>query len=121
MKQARDTNVPRNQVDNDTQLFEKILGRVAKKLSQEFSRTKSRILGVLSKLDEVLLHPQGRFYSGPLPETCRSSNEENQETNEDRSQNDPHPEVGVSLSQSPEEFSPDETSYTIVLIISIAR
>ena len=42
------------------QVSEEIKGRVTKKLSQEFSRTESRILGALSKLDEFLLNPQVR-------------------------------------------------------------
>ena len=102
--QARDTIIPRNQEYYITQVSEEIEGRVTRKLSQEFSRTKSCLLGCLSKLDEFLLNTHG-----PVPETSRSSNGENQQTNEDRSQNDPHPEVGVSLSQSSQAFSPDET------------
>ena len=41
----------------------------------------------------------------------RISNRESQGTNEDRSQNDPHTEVSVSLSQSAQELSPEETFY----------
>ena len=37
---------------------EEIEGRVTKKLSKVFSKTESRILGGLSKLDELLLNPQ---------------------------------------------------------------
>ena len=40
------------------QVSEEIEGRVTRKLSKEFSRTESRILGALSKLDEFLLNPQ---------------------------------------------------------------
>ena len=72
---------------------------MTKKLSQEFSRTESRILGAMSKLDVFVLNPQARVQSGHVPETLRNSNRENRETNGDRSQNDPHPEMGVSLSQ----------------------
>ena len=43
-----------------TQLSEEIEGRVTKKLSQEFIRTKFRIFGAQSKLDEFLLNPQER-------------------------------------------------------------
>ena len=71
--QARDTNVPRNQEDNITQVSEEIEVRVTKKLSQEFSRT---FLGALSKLDEFLLNPQARIHSGPFPERSRNSNKE---------------------------------------------
>ena len=49
-------------------------GRVTKKLSKEFSRTESRILGALSKLDEFLLNPQVRTCSVAVPGTSRSSN-----------------------------------------------
>ena len=109
--QARDTIVPRNQEDYMTKLSEEIEGRVTKKLSQEFSRTEIRIVGALCELDEFLLNPQARVHSGAVPETSRNSNR-NQETNEARTQNDLHPEVGVSLSPSLQEFSPDETSYS---------
>ena len=43
-----------------TQVSEEITGSVTRKFSQEFSRTESRILGALSKLDEFLLNPQVR-------------------------------------------------------------
>ena len=73
------------------------------------------MLGALFRLDEFLLSPQAQVHCGPVPETSRKSNGENQETNEethslhdaDRSPNDPLPEVSVSLSQ---EFSPNKTS-----------
>ena len=45
-----------------TQVSEEIERRVAKKLSQEFSRTDSRILGALSKLNEFLLNTQVRRF-----------------------------------------------------------
>ena len=109
--QARDTNFPRNHWDYITQVSEEIEGRVTKKLSQEFSRTKSRILGALSKLDEFFLNSLARVRSSLIPATSQNSNGENKETNEDRSQNDPHPEVGVSLNQSLQKFGPDKTCY----------
>ena len=52
---------------------EEIDGRVIKKLSQEFSRTESCILGALSKLDEFLLNPQVRTFSGTVPGTFRNA------------------------------------------------
>ena len=91
-------------------MSEEIEGRVIKKLSQEFSRTESRISGALSRLDNFLLNAQARVLSGPVPETSWNSNRENQVTNEDRSQNDPHFEVNVSLNQSSQGLGPDETS-----------
>ena len=64
-----------------SQVSEEIEGRVTKKLSKEFSRTESRILGALSKLDEFLLNPLVRTCSVVAPGTSRSNNVENQGTN----------------------------------------
>ena len=82
--------------DYISQVSEEIEGRVTKKLSKEFSRTESGILGALSKLDEFLLNPQFRACSVAFPGTSRSSNLENQGTNEDRPSDDPGPEVEFS-------------------------
>ena len=82
--------------DYISQVSEEIEGRVTKKLSKEFSRTESRILGALSKLDEFLLNPQVRTCSVAVPGTSRSSKLENQGTNEDRPSDDPGPEVEFS-------------------------
>ena len=71
-----------------------------KKLTQEFSRTESRILGALSKLDEFVLNPQVTVQSGTVPGTSRNVKTENQEPTEDRSQNDPRPEVDESIYRS---------------------
>ena len=45
-----------------SQVSEEIETRVTKKLSKDFSRTESRILGAPSKLDEFLLNPQVRTW-----------------------------------------------------------
>ena len=82
--------------DYISQVSEDIEGRVTKKLSKEFNRTESRILGALSKLDEFLLNPQVRTCSVAVPGTSRSSNLENRGTNEDRPSDDPGPEVALS-------------------------
>ena len=50
----------------------------------------------MSKLDEFLLNPQVRTCSVTVPGTSRSSNLENQGTNEDRPSDDPGPEVALS-------------------------
>ena len=97
--QSRNTSVPRINKEYMTQVSEEIEGRVSKKLSQELSRTESRILGALSKLDEFLLNQQIRTHSETVPGTFRNTNMENQGTNEDDSQSDPHPEVGPSVCQ----------------------
>ena len=70
--QSQNSAAPGFTEDYTAQVSEKIEGRVTKKLSQEFSRTESRILGALSKLDEVLLNPQIRTFSGPLREHSRT-------------------------------------------------
>ena len=104
---SRNTSVPRINEEYITQVFEEIEGRVTKKLSQEFSRTESRILGALSKLDEFLLNPQIQTHSGTVPGTFRNTNVENQRTNEDDSQSDPHPEAGIFLSQTTQNSGPE--------------
>ena len=92
--------------DYISQVSEEIEGRVTKKLSKEFSRTESRILGALSKLDEFLLNPQVRTCSVAAPGTSRSSNSENQGTNEDRSSDDLGPEVEFSFPEFGSETNP---------------
>ena len=80
--------------DNISQVSEEIEARVTKKLSKEFSKTESRILGAWSKHDELLLNPQVRTCSVAVHGTSRKANSENRETHGDRSSNDPYPEVG---------------------------
>ena len=92
--------------DYISQVSEEIEGRVTKKLSKEFSRTESRILGALSKLDEFLLNPQVRTCSVVAPGTSRSNNFENQGTNEDRPSDDPGPEVEFASPISGAETNP---------------
>ena len=92
--------------DYISQVSEEIEGRVTKKLSKAFSRTESRILGALSKLDRLLLNPQVRTCSLAVPGTSRSSNLENQGTNEDRPSDDPGPEVEFSSPHSGAEPDP---------------
>ena len=82
-------------------------GRVTKKLSQEFSKTESRILGALSKLEEFLLNPQVRTCSVAVQGTSGNANSENRETHGDRSSNDPYPEVGYFPHHSGQLNSPE--------------
>ena len=98
--QSRNTFVPRINEEYITQLSEEIESRVSKKLSQEFNRTESRILGAWSKLDELRLNQQIRMHSGTVPETFLNTNVDNQGTNEDDSMSDPHPEAGLFRSQT---------------------
>ena len=80
--------------DYISQVSEEIEWRVTKKLSNEFSKTESRVLGALSKLDEFLLNLQVRTCSVAVQGTSRKANSENRETHGDRSSDDPYPEVG---------------------------
>ena len=82
------------------QVLEDIEDRVTKKLSPELSSTKSYTSGVLSQPDEFLLNPQVWGKSRRDPDTYWKSSRKIQGTNGDSSQNDPHPEVRVFLSQS---------------------
>ena len=90
---AQNSSAPRSQEDYITQVSEEIEGRVTKRLSKEFSRTENRILGALARLDDFLMNPLPPGGSGTTPEPTRNASGINQETNEDDSQNDPHPEA----------------------------
>ena len=83
--QSRNTSIPRINEKFITQVPEEIKSRLTKKLAQEFNRTESRILGALSKLDELLLNPHIRTLSGTVPGTFRNTNVENQKSNGNRS------------------------------------
>ena len=95
-KSSRGQNVldPELTQDYISQVSEEIEGRVTKKLSREFSKTVSRILGALSKLDEFHLNPQVRTCSVAVPGTSRNNDSKNRETTGDRSLDDPCPKVG---------------------------
>ena len=77
---APNTNVPRSQEDYIPQVSAEIEARVRKKLSQEFSRTESRILSAVSQLEEFLLNPLIECHSGSAPETSRKTLGTNQGT-----------------------------------------
>ena len=95
-RSSRGQNVldPELTQDYISQVSEEIEGRVTKKLFKEFSKTESRILGALSKLDEFLLNPQVRTCSVAVQGTSKNANSENRETQGDRSSDDPYPEEG---------------------------
>ena len=94
-----------------SQVSEEIEGRVTKKLSKELSKTESRILGALSKLDEFLLNPQVRTCSVAAHGTSRNSTSENRKTHEDRCSNDPYPEVGYFPHHSGQLNGPEAENY----------
>ena len=117
--QSRNTPVPRIPEEYITQVSEEIEGRFTKKLSQEFSRTESRILGALSKLDEFLSNQQIQTHSKTVPGTFRNTNVENQGTNEDDSQSDPRPEGGLFRSQTTQNSGPELSPYSLRLRIEL--
>ena len=111
--QSRNTPVPRIPEDYITQVSEEIEGRITKKLSLEFNRIESRIWGALSKLDEFLSNQQIQTHSKTVPGTFRNTNVENQGTNEDDSQSDPHPEGGLFRSQTTQNSGPELSPYMV--------
>ena len=91
--QSQNSSAPAVTQDCIAQVSEEIEERVTKNLSQDFSRTDSRILGALSKLDEFLVNPQIQAFSGITPGRFWNKDVENQEPSGLSSQNDPQPEV----------------------------
>ena len=119
--QSRNTSVPRINEEYITQVSERIEGRITKKLSQDFSRTESRILGALSKLDEFLSNQQIQTQSETVPGKFRNTNVENQGTNEDDSQSDPHPEEGLFRSQTTQNSGPEAGHYMVTGVTQQTR
>ena len=105
---AQNLNVPRSPEEYITQVSEEIEGRVSKKLFQEFSRTENRILGALSRFDDLFMNPLIQGHYGTAPETSRDAFSTNQGTNEDDSQSDPHPEAGIFHNQTTRNSGPED-------------
>ena len=105
---SRNTSVPRINEEYITQVSEETEGRITKKLSQEFNRIESRISDALSKLDEFLSNQQIQTHSKTVPGTFRNTNVENQGTNEDDSQSDPHPEAGIFHGHTTQNLGPKD-------------
>ena len=77
-------------------------------LSQQFSRTENRIVGALKRLNDFLMNPLLQVHSGTAPETSGNALNTNQVTNEDDSQNDPHPEAGIFHNQMTQNSRPED-------------
>ena len=92
---AQNSSASRSQEDFITQVSEETEGRVTKRLSKEFSRTENRILGALARLDDFLMNPLLPGRSETTTEPTRNALNTSEGTNEDDSQNDPHPEAGL--------------------------
>ena len=105
---AQNSNAPRSQEDYIAQVSEEIEERVTKGLSNEFSRTKNHILGALGRLDDFLTNPLLQGHSGTTPDPSRNSLSISQGTNEDDSQNDPHPEAGLFHGQMTQNSGPED-------------
>ena len=97
-----------------SQVSEEIEGRVTRKLSKDFIRIESRILGALSKLDEFLLNPHVRTCSVAVPGTSRKNDSENRELRADRSLGDPCPKAVFStyLSSNLNDSEQEETHHS---------
>ena len=93
--------------DYISQVSEEIEGRVTKKLSKEFNKTESRILGALSKLDEFLLNPQVRTCSVAARGMSGNVISGNREIHGDHASNDPYPEGGNFPHHSGQPNSPE--------------
>ena len=71
--QSQNTLDPEMAQEYISHVSEEIEWRITKKLSKEFTRTESHILGAQSKLDEFLLNPLVRTSSVAVPATTRNS------------------------------------------------
>ena len=114
---AQNSNAPRAQEDYITQVSEEIEGRVTKRLSKEFNRTENRILGALARLDDFVMNSLLQGHSGTTPEPSRNALSTSQGTNEDDSQNDPHPEAGLFHSQMTQNSGPEDGHDTYIDMI----
>ena len=109
--QSQNTIDPEMAQEYISQVSGVIEGRVTKKLSKEISRTESRILGALSKLDDFLLNPQVWTCSVAVPGTSRNSNSETREPTGDRSLDDPCLDVRYSFHHCVNLNSPKVENY----------
>ena len=105
---AQNSDAPRSEEKYITQVFKEIEGTVTNKLSQDFNRTESLVLGALSRLDDFLLNPLIQGHSGTASETSRNAHVTKQGTNGDVSQSDPHPKAGIFQSQTTQNSGPED-------------
>ena len=105
---AQNSNVRISREDYLNQVSEEIEGRVTKRLSQEFSRTENCILCALARLDVLLMNPLYQNHSVTAPKTSRNTFSTSQGMNEDNSQSDLHPEVGIFINQTAQKSGPDD-------------
>ena len=89
---AQNTCIAKSEEDYIIQVSMEIEGKITKKLSKEFSRTESRILDDLSRIDAFLLSPLLQGHSGFSPETSQNAPNVIQATHDDDCQVDAHPQ-----------------------------
>ena len=100
--------IPRSQEEYITQVSEEIEETVTKKLSQEYSRLENRILCELAHIDDFLMNPLMQGHSGTAPAMSRNVFYIGQETNEDDSQSERHPEAGIFNNQMTQNSGPED-------------
>ena len=110
--QSQNTFAPGITEEYNTQVSEETESRFTKELSQVFSRTESRLLGALSKLDEFLLNPQLRTFSGTVPRTFQNNDLKHRKPTGDRSQNDRYPGVEFSTLRTSNSADSDQEEYS---------
>ena len=118
---AQNSNAPRSQEDYITKVSEEIEGRVTKRFSKEFSRTENRILGALARLDDFFVNPLLQGHSGTTPQPSRNALSKSQGTNEDDSENDPHPEAGLFHGQMTQKSGPEDGHDIWVMLNSLDK
>ena len=111
----QNSNVPTSQEDYISQVWEKIEGRITRKLSQKFRETENCILGALARLDDFFMNPLIQGYSKTAPETSRNAFFKSQGTNEDDSQSGPHPEAGIFHNQTRGETLAQKMATTVIV------
>ena len=107
--QSRNTSVPRINEEHIAQVSEEIEGRVTKKLSREYRRTESSILGALTNLDEVLPNRLIHTHFETVPGTFRSTKRGKPGNEWGRLpewSSFPHPEAGIFRGQTTQNFGP---------------
>ena len=108
---AQNSGAFKSQEDYITQVSEEIEGKVTKRFSKEFSRTENRFLGELDATRWFTYEPATtrplRSHSGAHPNALNTS----QGTNEEDSQNDPHPKAGLFHGQMTQNSGPEDGHY----------
>ena len=98
---SQDTNFPKVNGLFFTLVFEEIEGKVTKRTSHEFIRTKRRDLDAICKVDECFLNSHVSVQPLAAPETSWIWDCENNQRNEDRFRKDTPAEVRTWFKKCP--------------------